>query len=1144
MSNRDQKARERRYAAVIYADISGSTALSEVLDPDEIHDIMAECLTLLQQSALDHGASLVKFRGDAVLALFGIPVAQEDATRAAVNASIEIRNSIAALRRERGWVATLDVHTGVNAGIMASGDMSGSGAAEIDVAGDAVNVAARLSDAAPAGCIYVGPAVEHETRANFDYRALPALRLKGKAKQFRAFELLSTSEQIHRSLVDAAASARAFVGRGVPLTTLDEALTSLSSGTGKIVSLVGAAGIGKSRLLTELRSHTHEDAFVWLEGRSVAAGNKLAFHPFSDLLRSWSEIGDAEESAAAFEKLDAAVSKEFGADGDVALPVLAVLAGVRAPDEIAARIADVDGEAMEQLVLKSIRQLFQQLAKHRPLVLVFEDLHWADGSSIALLRSLFSLASQSAVLFLLAYRPDFPETAGRVRQVLEQDHSERHRVLELGPLDSDSSEKLLADFLRAGQIPPTLQKLIATRAAGNPFYLGEIIRSLVDAGVLVSGRAGLSAIRDPGLVELPGTIRDVILYRLDRLAEGPRSVLQSAAVIGARVRIDTLRQILPDDPDLSTHLKELVRSQHLEQAVGRHATDYVFGHPLVEEVAYASIPQGRRRALHLAVAHAVEDDLDEASSSHALLAYHYGLGGENSRAEEHLFKAGEEAARVAASREALHFFQQASKAYLAREPGAEDDPALRRALEKNLALAYFNRGHLIEAVEHFNRTLELYGEKVPRTRFEMLTVLLRTLSVILVEPYLSKLFRKRPAATDAEREIIGVMFYRARAQTTADTTAFLVHGLDTVRKLRGVDPTTVPGAGGMMSGAIGLFTYSGVSPAIAGRFLEQARLLIDPADVKEVALFGMMNFVHHMFIGDWKREHEIDENIIDRSLRLGRLWDITIYLGFHAKSCVHQGRFEAAEREIVRLAEIAETYDYDVARQNYSAVRTFLALERGELEQARVLSVHYSNTMDEDAPHVFALGLEAKILAQMGRLEEAAERLERAQALIAQAGIILPFQMSTVLVARLIFDLAQLERAIAEGAATRKLGRCAMRSGKKAVRMARKVAAKRVETYRLFGRCHWLLGHRDRAIDWWHRSIAAGESLGALPQRARTKIEVADRFLEAGIERCFLGLNPNQLRQEGEDELADLGICSERVDTGSKHISSSSSDRP
>jgi hypothetical protein len=328
----------------------------------------------------------------------------------------------------------------------------------------------------------------------------------------------------------------------------------------------------------------------------------------------------------------------------------------------------------------------------------------------------------------------------------------------------------------------------------------------------------------------------------------------------------------------------------------------------------------------------------------------------------------------------------------------------------------------------------------------------------------------------------------------------------------------------MMAAACGMFSFSGASFSIGGRFLGRARLLLDPADASDVALFGMMNFFHQMLVGDWSAEHELSEEAIEQALQVGSLWDVTNYLGLYGKRCAHQGKFDEAERVIIRLQTIADDYDFGNARQNQGAVSTFLHFERGSLQDARRAAADYTTTIDEDPPRIFALGLDARILARMGDLESAHSRVERAEALAAQVGIIPPFQMSTVQVARLVLDVGQLEQACADGGgpAARRLGRRALRSGKRAVRMAAKVASKRVETYQLMGNCHWLLGRRGAAFSWWHRSIEAGESLAAAPQLARTYLDISDRLLTARDQSLFLGESAESLQRKGSAILTGL----------------------
>src|SRR3990172_9504210 len=305
----DAAGRERRHATAVFADLSGSTSMSERLAPEDVFSIVAGCLRLLEAPARSHGASLIAHRGDGILAVFGLPSALEDRARAAINAAIEMRNRVHEFGRERRPEVPIDVHLGVYSGLMVFGDVSAGGDSEFDVMGDAVNVAARLCALAPAGRIYVGAETYEATRHQFGYRKLEPVRVKGRLQPVAIHEVVSERPRLHRP---SAASIRVvssdLVGREQELARLRDCAADLSSRRGGVVSLVGEAGMGKSRLLAELRAGFEPPAVSWLEARSLSIGRNLRFHPFSDLLRSWCDIRDDDAEGVARAKLETALT--------------------------------------------------------------------------------------------------------------------------------------------------------------------------------------------------------------------------------------------------------------------------------------------------------------------------------------------------------------------------------------------------------------------------------------------------------------------------------------------------------------------------------------------------------------------------------------------------------------------------------------------------------------------------------------------------------------------------------------------------------------------------------------------------------------------------------------------------------------------
>jgi class 3 adenylate cyclase/tetratricopeptide (TPR) repeat protein len=1123
------KTSERRQATVLFADISGFTAMSEKLDPEAVTDVVNRCFRALDGIVAAHGGHVDKYIGDCVMALFGVPAALERAPQQAINAAIEMRHAIAELNRTERLPVRLDMHIGVNTGLVIAGNVGGDVKQEFTVVGDAVNLAARLKDAAPTGSIWAGPDTHRYAREEFEFKKLPPLTVKGKDRPIDAWEVTST-ESIYRPRPVGAERliSSPLVGRDAELRLLEACLAAVARGEGGIVNLVGEAGLGKSRLLAEaFANETARDVRV-LEARSLAVGPRTGFLAFVCLLKNWAGILDDDDEAHARAKLDAAVAALVPDEADDVFPFLATLMGLRLQDAAAARVAGIAGDALEKLITRSMRELLRRLAAERPLALVFDDLHWADQSSIQLLAALLRLVPDEPILFIHAFRPDQPETSDRILALSRAEHGRHQIEIDLAPLDARDCQTFVRNLLKTDDLPYSLQTLVGRTGDGNPFYIEEVVRSLLDEGLVETVKGRLTVSDKVDSLVVPGTVQGVIMARVDRLTDEARGVLQLASVLGRSFYQRILARMVPPEVDLGAALAYLKERQLVSERKTRRTaavrrstlaeeTEYVFQHALVQDTIYESILQKTRKEQHLKAAQAIEALFaDRLPDFYGMLAYHFSRAEHLEKAEEYLFKAGDEAARAAASSEALGFFREASKVYFLIN-GEGGDPKKKALLEKSIALALLNTGELTESIAHFNKALEYLGEPVPRGTLADVARWAVDLGAVLFHVYLRAGRHRAVKALEHEREVCELYFQRGRAQTTSDPRAVFLQLPTGLRRLNRIDPREVDEACGMYVGCAGLFAYSGISFGISARMLEIAKSLVREGSVIDEFVYREVCFIHHYLRGSWDDEHAIDAALVDEDLRYGQLWDVTSYLGLECDRRLRRGDFATATRLLAELGEINDSYGYTFAGTTREGMTAVLLIEQRRLEHALRTAESYQGARHEEALRVFGLGLVAKVQLLRGEREAAAAALARAEEILKRAALVSRWQRSTYLVARLLFDATALEEAATNA---RPLARAARRSIRRALAVTASVAKERVEILCLAARVEWAAGRRRRALGYWRRAIAEGERLGARPELARTWMELGHRL---GTETLDGVDGPGWLRR-AEETFAALGL--------------------
>jgi ABC-type oligopeptide transport system substrate-binding subunit/class 3 adenylate cyclase len=667
-------AGERRIVTVLFADIVGSTAISEQLGPERFSLLMNEVLRVMSAQVERFEGTVVQFIGDELYALFGAPRSHEDDSERAVRAGLAIQRALSQYADEvrAAYGVELAVRIAINTGpvVIRPEDED-----PYNAMGDTVNVAARIQKLVDGGEIVVGRSTMLQVEGSFELERLGSQELRGITEPVETFRVLGVlDDQTDEDLT-------ALVGRDFELSVLDHAMESLVDGRGAIVSILGEPGIGKSRLVAEVRRRHHE-RIRFVEGRAVSYAQTFPYWPARDLLREWLGLGATAPEARVRLELKAELAHLFGAEADGVYPFLASVLGLTLEPEAVERLNELSREGVRRETFEVFNELVCRIAGEGSVCLVFEDLHWADDATLDLLEALLPVTEEAAVGIILCYRSEREHGSWRLGERARQRHPHRYREIELRPLPDDASRSL-ATAVAGAELPDSVAELLAIRAGGNPFFLEEALHDLIERGALrrVDGHFELAVERQE--LTIPTLVQGALQARLDRLDAPAREVISLAAVIGRTFGLPLLERLVPYD-ELIPALSELQRLDLVVERRRRPTPEYSFRHGLVQEVAYASLLDAKRRKLHRRVGEALEALYpDSREEVYALLARHFTEADDAEKAAEYLLRAGDAARALFADQEALEHYGRARE-FLAR---LGDDRRARDTLFK-MALAH------------------------------------------------------------------------------------------------------------------------------------------------------------------------------------------------------------------------------------------------------------------------------------------------------------------------------------------------------------------------------------------------------------------------------------------------------------------------
>lgn len=640
---------ERKHVTVLFSDLSGYTTMSEKLDPEKVKEITGRIFREVSKIIANYDGFVEKYAGDAVMALFGVPGVHEDDPIRAIKAAREIHDCVEAFSPEieNKIGQSIAMHSGINTGLVVTGEV------DVDrgthgVAGDAVNVAARLSEAARAGEILVDHKTFTRAEGYFDFEDVESIKFKGKSESIQIHKFVSFKEKpqkIHR-LHGLRAN---LIGRKSEMAQLAEAVENLKQDKSSVISIIGAAGTGKSRLVQEFKSTLNSGTIQWLEGHAYPYAQNIPYFLLIDLFDRVFQIKEGDSADHKKQKIEVGVAGLVEQKED-AIPYIGSLYSLSYP-----QVDDVSPEFWKSRLKDLSITLISSLAKKSPTIFCLEDLHWADFPTVELLRDAIFQIRQPA-LVLCVYRPVFTLFTGHQTEALANIYHE----IRLQDLSPSETQDMLESLLQSRSIPADLKHFVREKAEGNPFYLEEMVNSLIESATLSQDADQWKVTRPIIESEISSTINGLITGRIDRLEKQAKRILQEASVIGRAFLFEILEKITELKHHIDRSLRgleqlDLIRTRSLQPQL-----EYIFKHALTQEVVYNGLLKKERREIHERIGMVMEQLFsDRLPEFYETLAFHFTKGQSTDKAVKYLMESGEKSLKRFALDEAHQNYRKA-----------------------------------------------------------------------------------------------------------------------------------------------------------------------------------------------------------------------------------------------------------------------------------------------------------------------------------------------------------------------------------------------------------------------------------------------------------------------------------------------------
>jgi len=725
-AQRDKIEGERKQVTVMFCDMEGFTSLTEKLGSEQMYSIMDKVYEILIHKVHDYEGTVNELTGDGIMALFGAPIALEDAPQRAIRSALAIHreiNKFSEQLKSEKRIPPIKMRIGIHTGPVIVGTLGNDLRVEFKAVGDTVNLASRMEGLADPGTTYVTEDTFKLTEGFFRFEALGEKKVKGKDEPIRVYQVIAPSTRRTKFDVSAERGLTPLVGRERELELLLDGFQRVKAGKGQAFSIISEAGVGKSRLLYEFRKAVSNEDVNFLEGKCLSYSRGVAYHPVIDILKSNFDIREGEGDQGIREKVKKGLEL-MGVDEPSALPYLLELLSVK--DSGIDKIP-MSPEAKKDRINEAIKRIVLKGSEVRPLVIAFEDLHWIDKSSEDVVRNHLESIPGSKVLLIFTYRPEFIHTWGA---------KSYHNQLTLHRLSNRESLEMLTSILNTREIEKSLEEIILEKTEGVPFFIEEFIKSFKDLKIIEMKDNSYRLSKDVYQLTIPSTIQDVIMARVDSLPERAKEILQTGSVIEREFSYPLINRVtgLPEK-ELLSYLSILKDSDLLYERGIYPQSNYIFKHALTCEVVYDSILAKRKKKLHEEIGDAIEQLYkDNLSEHYEMLAEHFIKSENYDKGAEYSRLAARKAQKAASFKDAII---HAEKRTSCLEKLHRTEDVEKNIIDSRLTLGLYNiqSSYFNEAKEAIDPIVELAVKRGDKKRLSQIYTILGTHSFISQEDY-------------------------------------------------------------------------------------------------------------------------------------------------------------------------------------------------------------------------------------------------------------------------------------------------------------------------------------------------------------------------------------------------------------------------